>query len=275
MVAKNVAALAQVHLSSQNFQHTTGRQQILSRLVCLCVCMFVTSVCAYLRVGGEQVGSENGCFVLLVMMVFRFGFNFRRNCACFTNKCRRIVRARQDEAFSSRESLFQTQSFCCDWQLLNLEFAAPDSCFKSLGAIVLSAIWLVWGVCNRSVGFPRTRNTKRSCACDCGRGFVSVGAFFFLLSSSSSFFFLLPSSFFFLLLPSSFFFFFFSFFFFLLSSFFFLLLLPSSFFLLSFFLSFLSFFLLSSFFFLLLLLSSFFFQNRALKLRSLWEDAMF
>ena len=35
-------------------------------------------------------------------------------------------------------------------------------------------------------GFPRTRKTKRSCACDCGRGPVSVGAFFlssFLLLS--------------------------------------------------------------------------------------------
>ena len=30
----------------------------------------------------------------------------------------------------------------------------------------------------RSEGFPRTRITKRSCACDCGRGPVSVGAFF-------------------------------------------------------------------------------------------------
>ena len=46
------AALAQVHLSSQNFQ----TQQNLSRLVCSCVCMFVTSVCAYLRVGGERSG---------------------------------------------------------------------------------------------------------------------------------------------------------------------------------------------------------------------------
>ena len=32
----------------------------------------------------------------------------------------------------------------------------------------------------RSEGFPRTRITKRSCACDCGRGLVSVDAFFFL-----------------------------------------------------------------------------------------------
>ena len=42
----------------------------------------------------------------------------------------------------------------------------------------------------RSEGFPRTRITKRSCACDCRRGLVSVGALFF------SFF-----CFFFLLLP--------------------------------------------------------------------------
>ena len=53
---QSVAALAQVHLSPQKFQHTTGRQQHLSRLVCSCVRMFVTSVCAYLRVGGEQLG---------------------------------------------------------------------------------------------------------------------------------------------------------------------------------------------------------------------------
>ena len=66
-----------------------------------------------------------------------------------------------------------------------------------------------------SEGFPRTRITKMSRACDCGRGHVSVGAFFFLLSSFffllsfflsfffllSSFFFLLLSSFFFLLSP--------------------------------------------------------------------------
>ena len=65
---------------------------------------------------------------------------------------------------------------------------------------------------NRSEGFPRTRKTKSSCACDCGRGPVSVGAFFFLLSS----FFFLLSSFFFLL--SSFFFLLSSSFFFLLSS---------------------------------------------------------
>ena len=71
-------------------------------------------------------------------MEFRIGFNYRRNCACFPNKCRRKVRARQDEAFSSQENLFQTQSFCCDWQPLNLEFAVPDSYFKSLGATVES-----------------------------------------------------------------------------------------------------------------------------------------
>ena len=48
--------MAQIYLSLPNFQHTTGRQQILPRLVCFCVCMFMTSVCAYLRVGGEQFG---------------------------------------------------------------------------------------------------------------------------------------------------------------------------------------------------------------------------
>ena len=40
---------------------------------------------------------------------------------------------------------------------------------------------------NRSEWVPRTRITKRSCACDCGRGPVSAGAFFrsfFFLSSS-------------------------------------------------------------------------------------------
>ena len=46
---------------------------------------------------------------------------------------------------------------------------------------------------SRSEGFPRTRMTKSSCACDSGRGLVSVGAFFFLLSSFFlSFFFLSP-----------------------------------------------------------------------------------
>ena len=53
---QSVAALEQVHLSSQNFQHTTGRQQNLSRLARLNVCIFVISVCANLRVGGEQLG---------------------------------------------------------------------------------------------------------------------------------------------------------------------------------------------------------------------------
>ena len=34
----------------------------------------------------------------------------------------------------------------------------------------------------RSEGFPRTRLTKRSCACYCGSGPVPVGTFFFFLS---------------------------------------------------------------------------------------------
>ena len=41
----------------------------------------------------------------------------------------------------------------------------------------------------RGAGFPRTRMAKSSCACDCGRGPDSVGAFFFL-----AFFCLLSSS---------------------------------------------------------------------------------
>ena len=41
---QSIAALAQVHLSSHNFQHTKSRQQNLSRLLCLCVCLFVTYV---------------------------------------------------------------------------------------------------------------------------------------------------------------------------------------------------------------------------------------
>ena len=44
----------------------------------------------------------------------------------------------------------------------------------------------------QSEGFPRTRLTKWSCACDCGSGFVSVSPFFFLLLSS--FFFSHPES---------------------------------------------------------------------------------
>ena len=42
----------------------------------------------------------------------------------------------------------------------------------------------------RSEGFPRTRISKKSCACDCGRGPVFVGVFFFPLRSFflSSFF---------------------------------------------------------------------------------------
>ena len=52
---------------------------------------------------------------------------------------------------------------------------------------------------DRSEGFPRTRITKRSCACDCGRGPVSVGAFFL---SFSFFFFLFSFSFFFFLSSS-------------------------------------------------------------------------
>ena len=41
---------------------------------------------------------------------------------------------------------------------------------------------LSFGEICRSEWFPRTRKTKRSCACDCGRRPVSVGAFFFSLA---------------------------------------------------------------------------------------------
>ena len=47
-------------------------------------------------------------------------------CVFRSNKCR-------NEACSSRGSLFQTQSFCCDWQPLNFE---SDSFSKSLRATV-------------------------------------------------------------------------------------------------------------------------------------------
>ena len=58
--------------------------------------------------------------------------------------------------------------------------------------ICCSCVFIFCLFFHRSEGFPRTRITKRSCACDCGRGPVSIGAFFFFLSSS--FFFLLSSS---------------------------------------------------------------------------------
>ena len=66
------------------------------------VCAPVISMCAL---------SENVCFVLLVMMGFRFGFTYRRNCACFPNKCRRNVRARQDEAFLREKACFKRNHF--------------------------------------------------------------------------------------------------------------------------------------------------------------------
>ena len=52
----------------------------------------------------------------------------------------------------------------------------------------------------RSEGFPIARKTKSSCACDCERGPVSVGAFFFVLLS---FFFFLVSCFVFFAHPES------------------------------------------------------------------------
>ena len=49
---QSVAALAQVHLSSQNFQHTSGANKI-----CHDSSVFVCAqTCEYLRVGDEQLG---------------------------------------------------------------------------------------------------------------------------------------------------------------------------------------------------------------------------
>ena len=66
-----------------------------------------------------------------------------------------------------------------------------------LSCVKLCAIFVVTEVVlfkenDSNEGFPRTRITKRSCACDCGRGPVSVGAFFLLLSSFFPFFFFFP-----------------------------------------------------------------------------------
>ena len=80
-------------------------------------------------------------------------------------------------------------------------------------SIVLLACFIFLSLCIltivhhcRSEGFPRTRITKRSCACDCGRGPVSVGAFFLsfflFLSLSFSFFLFLSLSFSFFLFLS-------------------------------------------------------------------------
>ena len=65
-------------------------------------------------------------------------FQLSTKLCVFSTHVQKKRAGRQDEAFSLQESLFQTQSFCCDWQPLNLEFAVPDSYFKSLGATVLS-----------------------------------------------------------------------------------------------------------------------------------------
>ena len=71
--------------------------------------------------------------------------------------------------------------------------SSPQTLHHALTARPLRAL-----SANRSEGFPRTRITKKSCACDCGRGNVSVGAFFFLSSFSFFLSFFLLSSFFFL-----------------------------------------------------------------------------
>ena len=93
--------------------------------------------------------------------------------------------------------------------------------------------WSISGACQSDL-FPRKRATKRSCACDCGRGPVSVGTLFFLFLSFFSFLFFF---FFFPFLFFSFLFFSFLFFSFLFFSFLFFSFLFFSF-VLSFFLSF-------------------------------------
>ena len=112
---------------------------------------------------------------------------------------------------------------------------------------------------DRSEGFPRTRITKRSCACDCRRWPVSVGAFFFL--SFLFFSFLFFSFLFFSFLFFSFLFFSFLFFSFLFFSFLFFSFLFFSFLFFSFlFFSFLFFsFLFFSFLFFSFLFFSFLF----------------
>ena len=83
--------------------------------------MFVTSVCAYLRVGGEQLGvctidfdvcvEREWCFVLLVMMVFRFGFNYRRNCACFPTSAEETCGQDKMRHFLREKACFKRNHF--------------------------------------------------------------------------------------------------------------------------------------------------------------------
>ena len=71
--------------------------------------------------------------VLLVSVGFQFSTNLRvfsqqvQNKTCGNDKMRHFLRG---------EACFQTQSFCCDRQPLNVESAAPDSHVKSLRATV-------------------------------------------------------------------------------------------------------------------------------------------
>ena len=52
---QSIAALAQAHLSSQYFQHTTGRQKNVTARLFVCVCMCDTCLCVS-ACGGEQLG---------------------------------------------------------------------------------------------------------------------------------------------------------------------------------------------------------------------------
>ena len=61
-----------------------------------------------------------------------------------------------------------------------------EVCLQTL-AHTIHLVHIYDDMIHRSEGFPRTRIRKSSCACDCGRGPLTVGAFFF-------FFFLLSSS---------------------------------------------------------------------------------
>ena len=80
---------------------------------------------------------------MMVLLLVSGGFQLSTKLCVFCNKCRINVRARQDEALSSQRSLSQTQSSCCDWQPLYLEFAAPDSYFESLRVSVFRPVHIL------------------------------------------------------------------------------------------------------------------------------------
>ena len=58
----------------------------------------------------------------------------------------------------------------------------PNGCWDETVEKMMQNLPKIWSP-NINEGFPRMWVTKSSCACDCGRRLVSVGAFFFLLSS--------------------------------------------------------------------------------------------